>query len=354
MAIRAPPPPAPRLALAKSCIADATSLRKARHIGTSKTNEWGATKMFFTAILEHYQVSVIHLHPNCITMLAIFAFWREAFVGISPSIALFCSYYSLHLTDPMESLGCLSFIHVPGRAFAPMSRLRLLPQFRGGWLFVDVRRIPHYDIPSTLPTRRRNWESVHLSPSGMEAREERIYDLEAMRLKGEMVAAEFLRQRVAPLQQHYAGMWALNSSSASLLLELALLPPDAVAAAVRLLLGVEQVPPLPPMATPLYDVPEEENTLARMPHFDQWGPCPLGTVRDNPSPFLMIGEEVSELEDEGIDPLQANVNPRAGGTLSCSSLGLLRRRVKASTPPSFGSPTTPHGPSPLHPRGGLS
>jgi hypothetical protein len=26
----------------------------------------------------------------------------------------------------------------------------------------------------------------------------------------------------------------------------------------------------------------------------------------------MIGEEVSELEDEGIDPLQASVNPQAG------------------------------------------
>ena len=72
------------------------------------------------------------------------------------------------------------------------------------------------------------------------------------------------------------------------------------------------MPPHPPMATPLYDVPEVADTLGRMPHFDQWGPFPLGTVRDNPCPFRMIGEEVLKLEDEGIDPLQASVNPLAG------------------------------------------
>jgi hypothetical protein len=54
---------------------------------------------FFTSVLERYQVLVLHLHPNSIMILAIFAFWCEAFVSISPSIAVFRSYYSLHLTD---------------------------------------------------------------------------------------------------------------------------------------------------------------------------------------------------------------------------------------------------------------
>jgi hypothetical protein len=65
------------------------------------------------------------------------------------------------------------------------------------------------------------------------------------------------------------------------------------------------------MATPLYDVPEAEDTLGRMPHFDQWGPCLPGTERDNPYPFCMIGEEALKLECEGIDHLQASTNPHA-------------------------------------------
>ncbi|KAK1677822.1 hypothetical protein QYE76_038670 [Lolium multiflorum] len=340
----APPPPALRLALAESWIADAPSLRKARHTGATMTNEWGATRMWMATarvsdlpdtaypLLLHCitagLVSVLHLHPNSITIHAIFAFWCEAFVGISPSIAFFRSYYSLHLTDPRESSGCLSFIPVPGQVFVLMSLSQPLPHFRGGWLFVDVReRSPHYDVPAALPARGRNWESVPFSSDGMEALEERISDLEALGLTGKMVVAEFLRQHVAPLQHNSAGMGALNSSRASLRLELAWLPPDAVAAAVGLLLGARQVPPLPPMATPLYDVPEAADTLGRMPHFDRWGPCPRATVRENPCTFRMFGEEVSELEDEGASP------------------GLIRRRVKASTPPSFEPPTAPADPT---------
>jgi hypothetical protein len=34
--------------------------------------------------------------------LAIFAFWCEAFIGIAPLIALFHSFYSLSLVDPMR------------------------------------------------------------------------------------------------------------------------------------------------------------------------------------------------------------------------------------------------------------
>jgi hypothetical protein len=77
----------------------------------------------------------------------------------------------------------------------------------------------------------------------------------------------------------------MNSSRTSFHLELAWLPSDAVAAAMGLLLGAREAPPLTLMATPLYDVPEAAVTLGRMPHFDQWGPCQLGTVRDNPCPF---------------------------------------------------------------------
>jgi hypothetical protein len=150
----------------------------------------------------------------------------------------------------------------------------------------------------------------------MEALEERISDLETMGLTGEMVAAEFLRQWVAPLQHHSTGMWALTSSGASLRLELAVLPPSVVAKVVRLLLGAEQVPSLPPMATPLYDVPEAEDTLRMMPHFDQWGPCPPGTSRDNPRPFRVNGEEVFMLEDEGWILFRRARILKLGGTLA--------------------------------------
>ena len=43
---------------------------------------------FFYAILNHYGLHALHLHPNSILLLSIFTFYCEAFVGVMPSVAL--------------------------------------------------------------------------------------------------------------------------------------------------------------------------------------------------------------------------------------------------------------------------
>ena len=51
---------------------------------------------FFNAVLEHYQIHMLHLDPQSVTLLAIFAFVCEAMVGIAPSVALLRHFFSLH------------------------------------------------------------------------------------------------------------------------------------------------------------------------------------------------------------------------------------------------------------------
>ena len=51
-------------------------------------------------MLEHYQIYMLHLDPQVVTLLAVFAFVCEAMVGIAPSVALFRHFFSLHLTGP--------------------------------------------------------------------------------------------------------------------------------------------------------------------------------------------------------------------------------------------------------------
>ena len=50
---------------------------------------------FFYAILRHYGLHALHLHPNSILLMSIFAFYCEAFVGVMPSIALFRHFFYL-------------------------------------------------------------------------------------------------------------------------------------------------------------------------------------------------------------------------------------------------------------------
>ena len=65
---------------------------------------------FFNAVLSHYQIHMMHLGPESITLLAVFAFVCEAMMGIPPSIALLRHFFSLCLVDPTQCSGCVSFI----------------------------------------------------------------------------------------------------------------------------------------------------------------------------------------------------------------------------------------------------
>ena len=98
--------PGPLPALEKTRIVNEEGLAKVRLLAGTTTNEWGDTRLwpgssrrndldataypifyhaiatglvapfspFLLAMLEHYQIQLLHLHPNSITILAIFAY----------------------------------------------------------------------------------------------------------------------------------------------------------------------------------------------------------------------------------------------------------------------------------------
>ena len=64
---------------------------------------------FFYAILRHYGLQALHLHPNSILLLSIFAFYCEGYVGVMPSVALLRHFFFLRINDGRTS-GCANFI----------------------------------------------------------------------------------------------------------------------------------------------------------------------------------------------------------------------------------------------------
>ena len=60
-------------------------------------------------MLEVYQIQLLHLHPNSILILSIFAYLYEAYVGMHPSVDLFRSFYALRSSAQNECTGCISF-----------------------------------------------------------------------------------------------------------------------------------------------------------------------------------------------------------------------------------------------------
>ena len=95
---------------------------------------------FFNAVLSHYQIHMMHLGPESITLLAVFAFVCEAMMGILPSVALLRHFFSLRLVDPTQCSGCVSFVAAPETATLGIdfSLPPPAPGFRERWLYVDV------------------------------------------------------------------------------------------------------------------------------------------------------------------------------------------------------------------------
>ena len=101
---------------------------------------------FFNAVLSHYQIHMMHLSPESITLISVFAFVCEAMVGIPPSVALLRHFFSLHLVDPAQCWACVSFAAEPETEASGIDFK--LPQpavgFRERWLYGDA------GVPSPL------------------------------------------------------------------------------------------------------------------------------------------------------------------------------------------------------------
>ena len=101
---------------------------------------------FFNAVLSHYQIHMMHLGPESITLLSVFAFVCEAMMCILPSVALLRHFFSLRLVDPTQCSRCVSFIAAPETMASGIdfSLPPSAPVFRERWLYVDV------GVPSPL------------------------------------------------------------------------------------------------------------------------------------------------------------------------------------------------------------
>jgi hypothetical protein len=158
--------------LLESRIKSGRELQTVREMVGSKNCEWGATRIwhgrtprdtlpataqafflfsvfvgmvppfspFLLAILKTYGIQAIHLHPRSITLLAVFMYACEAWIGIKPSVAYFRQLFSLRSSRLNQSSGCVSFITTAGTEgeFVDLKWMKKIEDFRSRWLFVDI------------------------------------------------------------------------------------------------------------------------------------------------------------------------------------------------------------------------
>src|SRR3954463_15579694 len=116
---------------------------------------------FFLSILRHYKLQALHLHPNSVLLLAIFAYYCEAHVGVQPSVALLRDYFYLRTSHGPAS-ACASFVAYGG-AIAISNPEKRIEGFRSKWVLVDAGRIhPRLILPTEQPASSSDWCRVEL------------------------------------------------------------------------------------------------------------------------------------------------------------------------------------------------
>ena len=86
---------------------------------------------FFYEVLGHYGLQALHLHPNSILLLSIFAFCYEAYLGVMPSVALLRHFFFLRINEGHTS-GHANFI-APGKAKSISETGKKAGGFRSKW-----------------------------------------------------------------------------------------------------------------------------------------------------------------------------------------------------------------------------
>ncbi|KAE8792788.1 hypothetical protein D1007_32657 [Hordeum vulgare] len=99
------------------------------------------------------EIHALHLDPCSLILLSASAFLCEAFLGVTPYVALLRHLFSLELASKVQCSGCV-FLKI-GNVSAPgIPGVELLPEakgFRRQWVFVEAARAGALFQPPSSP-----------------------------------------------------------------------------------------------------------------------------------------------------------------------------------------------------------
>ena len=146
----------------------------------------------------------MHLHPNSVLLLSIFAYYCEAYLGVMPSVALLRHFFFLRVSKTHIS-GCANFVAC-GKANSISSTGKRADNIRSKWAMMDAQRAdPRLALPTEAPQQGKGWPKAELVDErasfvlGQMTTNLKSGNASAAKVTGAMLLREFLMLRVAPL-----------------------------------------------------------------------------------------------------------------------------------------------------------
>ncbi|KAE8775653.1 hypothetical protein D1007_51823 [Hordeum vulgare] len=225
----------------------------------------------FTSILNHYGIQALHLRPNSVLLLSVFAFFCEAFVGVRPSVALFHHFFSLRLHDDAHSSACVSYVAAQSSNML-LKVGKKVENLRQGWVLMSLEDAkPQLEEPKGLPEKTSAWSSAKLSdPRVAPVLECFSRDIKTRRLTGGMIVKEYLAQRLEPLQVHSKPQWDYRAGDDELRLWSQDLPTEELSRVMAIFLGGDPSDPTEALG-PLYHLDDRADVIAGLAVFNERG-----------------------------------------------------------------------------------
>ena len=158
---------------------------------------------------------------------------------------------------------------------------------RKRWLFVDAKvKSAFLEVPEEPPTKWARWGSQSFEGRKLERVYERMQQLRGAGVTGQIVARDFTRRRIAPLQERSEPVWRYSGRSDPMRLCTDNLAVEVLDSVMGILFTTPAIPAPTDDTRPIFQFTEEgmREYLASLPKFDEWGIMPKGHtgMRDNP------------------------------------------------------------------------
>ena len=199
---------------------------------------------------------MLHLQPNSVVVLTVFAYLCEAYIGVRPYVALFRHFYSLRAPEGGPCIGCAAFWILDNVKpdIIPMSITKRVDNgFRNRWVLMDPRRShPVLAVPMATPKKLPGLARAELKIPAMKAVLGRLRALHKGNLTAGVVAKDFVARRIAPLQAHKRAMWRYSGPEDRMRLSSKELPPGAAGEIMATIFGSHEVSSPKESAWPMF------------------------------------------------------------------------------------------------------
>src|SRR3954464_11878157 len=169
---------------------------------------------FFCDIMNTYGLHLLDFTPNAVLTMAVFTHLCENFVRVRPNVALFRHLFTPRVEKGEPLSGGVAWVSRTGKKEAYLEgELRgRWEEWRAEWcLIVEENPPPFTAVRRTPVVRGRDWSDLAPDGAKLKIAATRILRLRFAGLTVGAVGADFLRRRLAPLQERGKPAWEFQN-----------------------------------------------------------------------------------------------------------------------------------------------